>query len=114
MSHQKHISNLLQASTLLTAGPPSPYTQSLTLGYAPPQSTTRRGVAARTANSPFGGRNYGYGAGGALGLSEVKDTPTKKKKNRVQQLGMGGAVAREDDESSAGGNVKKVAKKRRP
>jgi inhibitor of growth protein 3 len=37
----------------------------------------------------------------------VGDTPTKKKKSRVQQLG------REEDEMSVGGKDKKVASKKR-
>ncbi|ORY23621.1 hypothetical protein BCR39DRAFT_548981 [Naematelia encephala] len=112
MAHQRHISNLLTASTLLQPGPPSPYTQSLTLANLPPTSNTRRG-AMRANNSPFTGRGYAStGAGGALGLEgREHPTPTKKKKSRVQQLGAG----RDDDEvSSVGGDRKKppVKKKR--
>ncbi|KAK8845481.1 hypothetical protein IAR55_006194 [Kwoniella newhampshirensis] len=110
MSHQRHISNLLEASTLLNPSPPSPYTQTLTLPYLQPTTTSRRAV--RAAQSPFGGRGYAPSAGGA-GPSEnrVGDTPTKKKKSRVQQLG-----ARDDDEtSSVGGDKekKKPVKKRK-
>lgn len=120
IAHQKHISNLLKASTLLHAGPPSPYTASLTLAHLPPPSNNRRGGLARAANSPFGGRGYASGSGltGALGIigERVGDTPTKKKKSRLQQLGTG----REDDDvSSIVGKEreekKKVGvKKRRP
>lgn len=118
MTHQKHISNLLAASTLLTPGPPSPYTLSLTMSQAPPQSNTRRGVLARAVNSPFGGvGGRGYASGSvndpAMGIGRVGDTPTKKKKSRVQQIGMG----RDDDEtSSVGGKdrAKGNIKKRKP
>lgn len=108
MAHQKHISNLLAASTLLQSGPPSPYTQALTLAQPLPPPNTRRGGLARAANSPFGGRGYASGSGTGEAGRE-KDTPSKKKKSRVQQLGM-----REDDEtSSVGGGKKGVIKKRK-
>ncbi|WWD22429.1 hypothetical protein CI109_106920 [Kwoniella shandongensis] len=111
MAHQRHISNLLAASTLLNPSPPSPYTQTLTLPYLQPTTTSRR--AARAANSPFGGRGYAAAANnGGPSETRVGDTPTKKKKSRVQQLG-----ARDDDEtSSVGGDKekKKPAKKRKP
>ncbi|KAK4686212.1 hypothetical protein P7C73_g3914, partial [Tremellales sp. Uapishka_1] len=118
MAHQKHISNLLAASTLLMSGPPSPYTQSLTMSYLPPQSNSRRGVISRAANSPFGGRAYASGSGvnNTLGLSGDKgDTPTKKKKSRVQQLGMGGGSRDDDDAASVSGRdeKKKPAVKRK-
>jgi inhibitor of growth protein 3 len=107
MAHQKHISNLLAASSLLERAPPSPYTQSLALTNIPVYSTSRR--QARAANSPFGGRGYAS-ASVAAAAGEPKDTPTKKKNRRVQQLG------REDDEvSSVGGEKKKApVKKRKP
>jgi inhibitor of growth protein 3 len=107
MAHQKHISNLLAASSLLERAPPSPYTQSLALTNIPVYSTSRR--QARAANSPFGGRGYA-GASVAAAAGEPKDTPTKKKNRRVQQLG------KEDDEvSSVGGEKKKApVKKRKP
>jgi len=112
MAHQKHISNLLAASTLLQPGPPSPYTQSLTLTHLPLLSNTRRGVLARTANSPFGVRGYGPGSilSGPPGPSGEKerDTPTKKKKSRVQQLGTG----REEDEVSSVGMKEREEKKK--
>lgn len=109
MGHQRHITNLLNASTLLNSAPPSPYTQALTLSQLPLPANTRRGQLSRAANSPFGGRGYAAAAGGASDErgTKVGDTPTKKKKSRVQQLG------REEDEMSAGGKDKKVASKKR-
>ena len=96
MAHQKHISNLLAASSLLDSAPPSPYTRQLTLpSYQAPTNLSRRQIA-RQQNSPFTG---------AARERAVGDTPTKKKKSRVQQLG------REDDDSSAGG--KKLVKKKK-
>ena len=114
MSHQKHISNLLAASTLLQPGPPSPYTRSLTLTHLQPPSNTRRGVVSRTANSPFGGRGYppGPSMAGLPGPSgeREKDTPTKKKKSRLQHLGTG----REEDEMSNVGGKDREEKKKPP
>ena len=106
MNHQKHIANLLQNSTLLASAPPSPYTQALTLANPQPLTNTRRGVLARAANSPFGGRGYAA-ASGSGETAKDKDTPSKKKKSRVAQLGV-----KDDDEVSIGG--KKPAKKRKP
>jgi len=106
MHHQKHISNLLESSTLLASAPPSPYTQALTLANPQPLTNTRRGVLARAANSPFGGRGYAAASGSGETVKD-KDTPSKKKKSRVAQLGV-----KDDDEVSIGG--KKPAKKRKP
>jgi inhibitor of growth protein 3 len=106
MHHQKHISNLLQSSTLLASAPPSPYTQALTLANPQPLTNTRRGVLARAANSPFGGRGYAAASGSGETVKD-KDTPSKKKKSRVAQLGV-----KDDDEVSIGG--KKPTKKRKP
>ncbi len=114
MAHQKHISNLLATSTLLHPAPPSPYSQSLTLSHLPPQSNTRRGVLSRAANSPFGGRGYAPSSGmaGMAGPSgeRERDTPTKKKKSRVQQLGTG----RDDDDVSSAGGKEREEKKKAP
>ncbi|KNX50020.2 hypothetical protein CNBG_9333 [Cryptococcus deuterogattii R265] len=105
LNHQKHISNLLASSTLLNPSPPSPYSQALTLPFPQPVTNSRR--VARAANSPFGGR--GYAGNGGPSETKVGDTPSKKKRSRVQQLG-----AREDDEtSSAGGEKKKPVKRRK-
>ena len=114
MAHQRHISNLLAASTLLNPSPPSPYSQSLTLAHIPPHSYNRRGVLSRAANSPFGVRGYGI-ASGSNALASVsgereKDTPTKKKRSRLQQIGTG----RDDDELSNLGGKEKEEKKRLP
>jgi len=106
MHHQKHISNLLQSSTLLASAPPSPYTQALTLANPQPLTNTRRGVLARAANSPFGGRGYAAASGSGETVKD-KDTPSKKKKSRVAQLGV-----KDDDEVSIAG--KKPTKKRKP
>lgn len=77
MAHQRHISDLLAASSLLDrSGPPSPYTAALTLPPAPPQAATRRG--GRTTGSPFNDRG----------------TPTKRKK-KVKDIG------KEDDDASS-------------
>lgn len=108
MHHQRHISNLLEASTLLRSDPPSPYTQALTLANPQPLPNTRRGVLARAANSPFGGRGYAAASGSGETAKE-KDTPSKKKKSRVAQLG-----AKDDDEVSVGGGKKAQPKKRKP
>jgi inhibitor of growth protein 3 len=109
MTHQRHISNLLDASTLLDSAPPSPYTTALTLTTLPTVGLSRRQIA-RAANSPFGGRPAS-GAGAGAGEGRTGDTPTKKKKaTRVQQLG------REDDDASSvgGGRDRKApAKKKR-
>lgn len=111
MAHQRHISNLLASSTLLQQGPPSPYTQSLTLSYPPMHTSSRRGLA-RQVNSPFAGpANRSNAAAGASGTAAgTGDTPTKKKKSRMQVIG------RDDDEvSSVGGEKKKApVKKRKP
>ncbi|WVR03501.1 hypothetical protein IAU60_000492 [Kwoniella sp. DSM 27419] len=107
MAHQKHISNLLAASSLLNPSPPSPYTQTLTLPHAQPVVNSRR--LQRAANSPS--RQYAAKEA-ALNEARVGDTPTKKKKGRVGQL-----VNRDDDEtSSVGGDKekKKATKKRKP
>jgi len=112
MSHQKHISNLLAASTLLVPTPLSPYSQALTLAQAPPLSNTRRGVLARAANSPFGIRPT-LGVASGSGEGRIGDTPTKKKKSRVQQLNVTG---RDDDEGSVVGRAvggKGIIKKKR-
>ncbi|WVQ76339.1 hypothetical protein IAR50_006004 [Cryptococcus sp. DSM 104548] len=108
MNHQKHISTLLKAATLLNPSPPSPYSQALTLPFPAPAPTGRR--VARAVNSPFGGKGYSGTNAGGPSESRVGDTPTKqKKRSRVQQLG-----ARDDDESSsAGGGQKKVVKRRK-
>ncbi|RXK37170.1 hypothetical protein M231_05539 [Tremella mesenterica] len=100
--HQKHLQNLVDASTLFVPAPPSPYTQTLTVPLPPVQGSSRRGLT-RAANSPFGGR--------AVPSADKGETPTKRKKNRVQQLG-----GKEDDEVSNGGGEKKRIshKKRRP
>lgn len=104
MAHQRHISNLLAASTLLVQAPLSPYTQSLTLQQQPVYQSSRRQVA-RAVNSPFGGP-VGRAAPTTTGTG---DTPTKKKKNRMQALGL------DDDVSSAAGEKRKTAvKKRKP
>lgn len=108
MHHQKHISNLLEASSLLESGPPSPYTQALTLANPLPLPTTRRGGLARVANSPFGGRGYAAASGSGETAKE-KETPSKKKKSRVAQLG-----AKDDDDVSVAGSKKAPAKKRKP
>lgn len=108
MHHQRHISNLLEASTLLRSDPPSPYTQALTLANPQPVLNTRRGVLARAANSPFGGRGYAAASGSGETAKE-KDTPSKKKKSRVAQLG-----AKDDDEVSVAGGKKAQPKKRKP
>ncbi|WVO18437.1 hypothetical protein L204_106154 [Cryptococcus depauperatus] len=106
MNHQRHISNLLTSSTLLNPSPPSPYTQALTLPFTQPVATSRR--AARAVNSPFGGRG-GYSGNAGPPEARVGDTPSKKKRSRVYQLG-----ARDDDEtSSVGGGEKKKPVKRR-
>lgn len=107
MMHQHHINNLLESSTLLLSGPPSPYTQALTLANPQPLTTTRRGVLARAANSPFGGRGYAA-ASGAGDVSKERETPSKKKKSRVAQLGV-----KDDDEVSVAGSKKAPAKKRK-
>ncbi|WWC66697.1 uncharacterized protein I206_100601 [Kwoniella pini CBS 10737] len=110
MAHQRHLSNLLAASTLLNPSPPSPYTQTLTLPYHQPVVNSRR--LQRAANSPF--RNVGKDAGPS-NEGRIGDTPTKKKKGRVGQLGN---KDKDDDEtSSIGGGEKekkKPAKKRKP
>jgi inhibitor of growth protein 3 len=104
MAHQRHVSNLLAASTLLVQAPLSPYTQSLTLQQAPVYPSSRRQVA-RAVNSPFGGP-VGKSAPTTTGTG---DTPTKKKKNRLQAIGL------DDDMSSVAGEKKKgPAKKRKP
>ncbi|WVQ80285.1 hypothetical protein IAT38_002390 [Cryptococcus sp. DSM 104549] len=100
LGHQKHISNLLASSTLLNSAPRSPYSQALTLSYPQPAPTGRR--VARAVNSPFGGRGY---AGAGPSETRVGDTPTKKKKSRVQQLG-----AKDDDETSSAGGEKEKKK----
>lgn len=94
----------------MNSAPPSPYTQALTLSQLPLPAPSRRGQLSRAANSPFGGRGYVAAAGPSNEGGRVGDTPTKKKKSRVQQLG------REDDElSSVGGKSKSVtSKKRKP
>lgn len=92
MGHQRHISDLLAASTLLEKDPPSPYTASLILPAAPVQVSTRRG--GRTTGSPFNERGTG--------------TPTKRKKNRKEALGKD-----DDDVSSVNGEKKKVPQKRK-
>ncbi|OCF73459.1 hypothetical protein I204_05300 [Kwoniella mangroviensis CBS 8886] len=107
MAHQKHLSNLLAASTLLNPSPASPYTQTLTLPFAQPVVNSRR--LQRAANSPF--RGAGKDAGPS-NEGRIGDTPTKKKKGRIHQLGN-----KDDDEtSSVGGDKekKKPAKKRKP
>jgi len=103
MSHQRHISNLLASSTLLVQGPPSPYTQSLTLQQAPVYTSSRRQVA-RAVNSPFGGPAR---AGTSGNNATTGDTPTKKKKNRLQALGA------DDDASSVAGEKKKAPAKKK-
>lgn len=92
MAHQRHISDLLAASTLLDNNPPSPYTVALTLPAAPLPAPTRRG--GRTTGSPFNDRG----------------TPTKRKKNRAAQVSKD-----DDDASSVNGkdNGKKVPVKRK-
>jgi inhibitor of growth protein 3 len=107
MHHQRHVNALLEASTILASAPPSPYTQALTLANPQPLTNTRRGVLARAANSPFGGRGYAAASGSGETAKE-KDTPSKKKKSRVAQLGV-----KDDDEVSVAG-AKKGAKKRKP
>ena len=115
MAHQRHVSNLLASSTLLHSGPPSPYTQSFTLAQASMYTSSRRGVLSRAVNSPFAGGLGGAGGGGgrqggATGGTE-RETPTKKKKSRVQTLG----VRDDDDVSSVGGERKRPpVKKRKP
>lgn len=104
MMHQKHINNLLASSSLLDPAPHSPYTRELTLAPFQPTVGLSRRQIARQQNSPFTGPG-GSRAGGNDG--RVGDTPTKKKKSRVQQLG------REDDESSSVGG-RKVVKKKKP
>lgn len=90
MGHQRHISDLLAASTLLERDPPSPYTASLILPAAPVTVSTRRG--GRTTGSPFVDRG----------------TPTKRKKNRKEAVGKD-----DDDASSINGEKKKVPQKRK-
>ncbi|WVW81932.1 hypothetical protein I302_103935 [Kwoniella bestiolae CBS 10118] len=107
MAHQKHLSNLLASSTLLNPSPPSPYTQTLTLPFAQPVVNSRR--LQRAANSPF--RGTGKDAGPS-NEGRIGDTPTKKKKGRIHQLGN-----KDDDETSSVGGEKekkKPAKKRKP
>lgn len=102
MAHQRHITNLLDASTFLDSAPPSPYTTALTLTTLPTVGMSRRQIA-RAANSPFGGAGRGSGEG------RTGDTPTKKKKvSRVQQLGR-----EDDDSSSVGGRDKKAPVKKK-
>ncbi|WWC85940.1 uncharacterized protein L201_000810 [Kwoniella dendrophila CBS 6074] len=116
MAHQKHLSNLLAASTLLNPSPTSPYTQTLTLPFAQPVVNTRR--LQRAANSPF--RNSGKDAAGPSNEGRIGDTPTKKKKGRITQLGNNSNNKNsidDDDASSVGGGEKekkKPAKKRKP
>lgn len=86
MGHQRHISDLLAASTLMEKDPPSPYTASLILPTAPAPPATRRG--GRTTGSPFNDRG----------------TPTKRKKNRKEVV---------EDDSSVNGEKKKVPQKRK-
>ncbi|WVF66146.1 hypothetical protein IAT40_000886 [Kwoniella sp. CBS 6097] len=106
MAHQKHISNLLAASTLLNPSPPSPYTQTLTLPYNVPVVPTRR--LQRAANSPSR-QVAAKEAAAALNEGRIGDTPTKKKKGRVGQLGN-----KDDDEiSSQGGEKEKKKTKKR-
>ncbi|WVQ93785.1 hypothetical protein IAU59_000863 [Kwoniella sp. CBS 9459] len=107
MAHQKHISNLLAASTLLNPSPPSPYTQSLTLPYNAPVAPTRR--LQRAANSPSR-QIAAKEAAAAMNEGRIGDTPTKKKKGRVGQLGN-----KDDDETSSQGGEKekKKTKKRK-
>ncbi|CAK9779387.1 hypothetical protein CC85DRAFT_288646 [Cutaneotrichosporon oleaginosum] len=90
MGHQRHISELLNASTLLIKDPPSPYTAAMTLVPIPAPAATRRG--ARTTGSPFNDRG----------------TPTKKKRSRKDQLGKD-----DDDASSVNGDKKKAPVKRK-
>ncbi|BEI84687.1 hypothetical protein CcaverHIS002_0500880 [Cutaneotrichosporon cavernicola] len=90
MGHQRHISELLSASTLLLKDPPSPYTAALTLPPAPIPAATRRGV--RTTGSPFD-----------------RGTPTKKKRSRKDQIGR----QDDDDVSSVNGEKKKAPVKRK-
>ena len=105
-AHQKHITNLINSSTLFDTAPMSPYTRSLTLGQPSIHGTSRRGQLARAANSPFGGRVF---SAGTTTLVDKGETPTKKKKSRVQQLG-----ARDDDDMSiVGGKARPAPKKRR-
>ncbi|WWC58261.1 uncharacterized protein I303_100799 [Kwoniella dejecticola CBS 10117] len=103
MAHQKHLANLLAASTLLNPSPPSPYTQTLTLPYQQPVVNSRR--LQRAANSPF--RNAGKDAGPS-NEGRIGDTPTKKKKGRVGQLGN---KDKDDDETSSIGGGEKEKKK---
>ncbi|OCF36164.1 hypothetical protein I316_02036 [Kwoniella heveanensis BCC8398] len=107
MAHQKHISNLLAASTLLNPSPPSPYTQTLTLPFNAPVVPTRR--LQRAANSPSR-QIAAKEAAAALNEGRIGDTPTKKKKGRVGQLGN-----KDDDETSSQGGEKekKKTKKRK-
>lgn len=108
MAHQRHISNLLASSTLLAQGPPSPYSLALLLEQAPVYTTSSRRVVARAVNSPFNG-GPSRGPGASTTAAVPGDTPTKKKKNRIQALNV------DDDASSAAGDKKKVpAKKRKP
>ncbi|ORX34705.1 hypothetical protein BD324DRAFT_634571 [Kockovaella imperatae] len=110
MAHQRHISNLIASSTLFQRGPLSPYSYNLTLSQLPPHANTRRGQLARAVNSPFvvAPRAATVGASG-LPEGAVRDTPSKKKKHRVQALGRD-----DDDASSVGGEKKRApAKKRR-
>lgn len=90
MGHQRHISELLNASTLLDHDAPSPYTAALTLPAAPIPAATRRG--GRTTGSPFNDRG----------------TPTKKKRSRKDQIGKD-----DDDASSVNGEKKKAPVKRK-
>jgi inhibitor of growth protein 3 len=90
MGHQRHISELLNASTLLLKDPPSPYTAALTLPPPPVPAATRRG--GRTTGSPFNDRG----------------TPTKKKRSRKDQIGKD-----DDDATSVNGEKKKAPVKRK-
>lgn len=89
MAHQRHISDLLAASTLLDNNPPSPYTVALTMPAAPAPTATRRG--GRATGSPFNDRG----------------TPTKRKKNRATQIN-------KDDDDASSVNGGKDDKKKAP
>jgi inhibitor of growth protein 3 len=80
----------------------------MTLSQAPVYTTSSRRVVARAVNSPFGAPlPRGPGVSGTA--NGTGDTPTKKKKNRIQALNI------DDDASSVGGDKKKApVKKRKP